>query len=169
MLNSAEAAARGVDGILHFRLPSKNRLNQTETATFEILLFRASLFSRDSFFCIKASICTYFQMQNNTCNNIFSDEQRRNQANIEKILKEQQKAQEEALQKQKKEMENHYKKIEEDRLEQEKIERKRYEELAKECLDKETAEKEVNRYRKEEKERRQKWFGARMWNAFWNN
>ena len=38
----------GVDGSLHFTLPSMNRLNQTEPATFAILLFWA--FFSGSFF-----------------------------------------------------------------------------------------------------------------------
>ena len=38
----------GVDGSLHFTLPSMNRLNQTELATFAILLFWS--FFRDSLF-----------------------------------------------------------------------------------------------------------------------
>jgi hypothetical protein len=34
MLNSAKAVARGVDGNLHYPVPSINRLNQTEPARF---------------------------------------------------------------------------------------------------------------------------------------
>jgi hypothetical protein len=37
MLNFALAGARGEDGSLHLDVPSMNRLNQTEPATFSIL------------------------------------------------------------------------------------------------------------------------------------
>jgi hypothetical protein len=50
MLNSAEADARGAEGSLHLTVPSMNRLNQTELATFSILLCFA--FFRDSYFPI---------------------------------------------------------------------------------------------------------------------
>jgi hypothetical protein len=42
MLNSAEAGARGVDGSLHLTVPSINRLNQTEPATFSTVLVLVS-------------------------------------------------------------------------------------------------------------------------------
>ena len=41
MLNSAYAGAGRMDSSLYFPLPSINRLNQTEPATFAILLFWA--------------------------------------------------------------------------------------------------------------------------------
>jgi hypothetical protein len=50
MLNSAEAGARGVDGSLHLTVPTMNRLNQTEPATFSILPRLA--FFRDSYFTL---------------------------------------------------------------------------------------------------------------------
>ena len=47
----------GVGGSLHFTLPSMNRLNQTEPATFAILLFWA--FYRGSFFPVFVSTQDY--------------------------------------------------------------------------------------------------------------
>jgi hypothetical protein len=38
-LNSAHAGARGVEGNLHLAVPSMNRLNQTDSVIFSILLF----------------------------------------------------------------------------------------------------------------------------------
>jgi hypothetical protein len=46
---------RGVDGNLHFPVPSMNRLNQTEPATFSILLCWA--FFRDSVFLYLVDVC----------------------------------------------------------------------------------------------------------------
>jgi hypothetical protein len=57
----------GVDGSLHLKVPSTNRLNQTEPATFSILLCLA--FFRDSYFSILtemvwADSCLFFSDSN---------------------------------------------------------------------------------------------------------
>ncbi|XP_060575169.1 guanylate-binding protein 1-like isoform X2 [Ruditapes philippinarum] len=81
------------------------------------------------------------------------DEQRRNQESIDKLLKEHQKAQHEALEQQKKDLESHYNKLEKDRLDQLQIERQRYEALLQEKVEKEAAQREVERMKREQEER----------------
>jgi hypothetical protein len=63
ILNSAEADARGVDGNLHFQVPSMNRLYQTEPTTFSILL--CWTFFKDSVFL-------FFFECGNVCENMIS-------------------------------------------------------------------------------------------------
>ncbi|XP_060561032.1 guanylate-binding protein 2-like [Ruditapes philippinarum] len=123
-------------------------------------------------------------------------EQRRNQEKLDRLWKQQEKAQEYAFEKQIKDLKDHYEKLDQDRRKQQAAEKEKYEALVKEKLEKEAAQKEAERYkleqeaadkeakryrkeqddareeaerlRKEKEERKQEWVWTRVWKAFWN-
>ncbi|XP_060572446.1 guanylate-binding protein 1-like [Ruditapes philippinarum] len=124
-------------------------------------------------------------------------EQKRNKEEHDELLKKQQKAQEDALKQQRQDLANHYEKLEKDRREQQAKDQEKYKTMVTERLEKEAAQNEVKRLQKQQEdadkeakrlrqeqekaqeeakklkdkeiERKQKWFGASMWNAFWKN
>ncbi|XP_060551713.1 guanylate-binding protein 1-like [Ruditapes philippinarum] len=119
--------------------------------------------------CSKESEVRIVEADENLAKREKEEEQRRNQENIDKLMKEQQKAQKEALAKQKKDLDDHYKKLAEDRGKQIKVDQAKYEAFLIERFEKEAAQKELERFKEAEKKRKEKWFGARMWNALWND
>ncbi|XP_060603428.1 uncharacterized protein LOC132756383 [Ruditapes philippinarum] len=120
-------------------------------------------------------------------------EQKRNQEKLEELSKKQQKAHDDALKQQRQDLANHYEKLEKDRREQEAKDQEKYKSMVTERLEKEAAQKEVEQLQKQQEDakkeaerlskereeaqneadvlkdkeikRKQKWFGARMWNA----
>jgi hypothetical protein len=100
---------------------------------------------------------------------LFSEKQRQNQENIAKLIEEQKNAQKEALDKQKQDLQDHFNKLQKDRDEQLEKEQAKYEALVNDRLEKEAAQKEIERYKKEQNQRRKKWLPARLWGALWND
>ncbi|XP_060551711.1 capping protein inhibiting regulator of actin dynamics-like [Ruditapes philippinarum] len=114
--------------------------------------------------CNKETVARIVEADENLSEKKKEDEQRRNQECIEQLLQEQQKAQQETLEKQRKDLEDHYTILDKDRDEQLKADQAKHKSLVTERFEKDAAQKEIKRYTKEAKKRDQ-WFGARMWNA----
>ncbi|XP_060560069.1 trichohyalin-like [Ruditapes philippinarum] len=115
--------------------------------------------------CYKETEARILEADENLSRKEKENEKRRNQEYIETLLQEQQKAQQETLEKQRKDLEDHYKNLDKDRDEQLKADQAKHKSLVTERFEKDAAQKEIKRYTKEAKKREDQWFGARMWNA----